>query len=198
MLPVAWQLPAAIVLLVGGLIACFFGYRLFRVVLAIYGFILGAMIASSLIGPAESVTVLVAALVGGLIGAVVLTLAYFVGIALVGAALGALVVQAVWAPFGAEPQPIVVILAAIVGAIGAVIFQRFVIIVSTALGGAWTMAAGLMALLGHRGAQAAAAGSDVWLLYPVNASSAQKWILVVWLVVGIFGVFVQLHQGERK
>jgi hypothetical protein len=29
-------------------LACFAGYRLFRIVLGIYGFILGAMIASSL------------------------------------------------------------------------------------------------------------------------------------------------------
>ncbi len=32
----------------GGVIACFAGYRLFRIVLAIYGFMLGAMIASSI------------------------------------------------------------------------------------------------------------------------------------------------------
>ena len=41
MLPASYQLPAAIVLLVGGIVACFFGYRLFRIVLAIFGFILG-------------------------------------------------------------------------------------------------------------------------------------------------------------
>ena len=50
MLPATFQTPAAIVLLVGGLLACFAGYRLFRVVLAIYGFILGAMLASSMMG----------------------------------------------------------------------------------------------------------------------------------------------------
>ena len=42
MLPATYQLPAAIVLLVGGIVACFFGYRLFRIVLAIFGFIITA------------------------------------------------------------------------------------------------------------------------------------------------------------
>ena len=45
MLPVSYQLPAAIVLLIGGIVACFFGYRLFRIVLALFGFFLGAFAA---------------------------------------------------------------------------------------------------------------------------------------------------------
>ena len=48
MLPHAYELPAAILILLSGIVACFAGYRLFRLVLAIYGFILGAMLASSL------------------------------------------------------------------------------------------------------------------------------------------------------
>ena len=35
--------PLRFVLLLGGIVACFFGYRLFRIVLAIFGFILGAL-----------------------------------------------------------------------------------------------------------------------------------------------------------
>ena len=38
MLPATFQTPAAIILVLGGLLACFAGYRLFRIVLAIYGF----------------------------------------------------------------------------------------------------------------------------------------------------------------
>ena len=43
MLPASYQLPAAIVLLVGGIVATFFGYRLFRIVLAFAGFMLGGL-----------------------------------------------------------------------------------------------------------------------------------------------------------
>src|SRR5688500_5723472 len=91
MLPASYQIPAAIVLLLGGIVACFFGYRLFRIVLLIFGFILGSLAASSIFGMSDTMPMLIAALVGGLIGALILRAAYFVGVALVGAGLGSLV-----------------------------------------------------------------------------------------------------------
>src|SRR5205814_10671969 len=96
MLPAAYGSPAAVVIILGGAVACFAGYRLFRVVLAIYGFILGAMLASSMMAATNTFGMVLAALVGGLAGAVILTFAYFVGIALLGAGLGALVAHVVW------------------------------------------------------------------------------------------------------
>ena len=65
MLPASFQTPAAIVLLVGGLVSCFAGYRVFRVVLGIYGFILGALFASSAFGTDQTMWMIVAALGGG-------------------------------------------------------------------------------------------------------------------------------------
>ena len=50
MLPHSYELPAAILLVLGGALSCFAGYRLFKIVLGIYGFILGAMLASSMMG----------------------------------------------------------------------------------------------------------------------------------------------------
>ena len=75
------------------------------VVLGIYGFMLGAMIASSMIGTSNTTGMIVAALVGGLAGAVVLMFAYFVGIALVGAGLGALVAHVGWKHVSARGDP---------------------------------------------------------------------------------------------
>src|SRR5438874_6726127 len=96
MLPQSYELPAAIVLLAAGALACFAGYRLFRIVLAIFGFILGAMLSSSIMGISNTVGMVVAALVGGLVGALILMFAYFIGIALVGAAVGALIAHLGW------------------------------------------------------------------------------------------------------
>jgi len=73
MLPASYQLPAAIVLLLGGIVACFFGYRMFRLVLAIFGFIFGAFAASSFFGQSDTTWMLAAAAVGGLVGAGILT-----------------------------------------------------------------------------------------------------------------------------
>ena len=50
MLPHSYEIPAALVLVLAGAVACFAGYRLFRIVLAVFGFILGAMLVSSLMG----------------------------------------------------------------------------------------------------------------------------------------------------
>jgi Domain of unknown function (DUF4203) len=96
MLPPAYQLPAAIVLVLTGALACLAGYRLFRVILGIYGFIGGALVASSIVGSSSGLYMVMAALVGGIAGAVVLMLAYFVGVALVGAGLGAFLTHLAW------------------------------------------------------------------------------------------------------
>ena len=90
-MPAAYQVPAAIALVLGGIVACFFGYRLFRVVLSIFGFILGGLMASSLVGPSDTTWMIGAWLVGGLIGMALLYAGYYVGVALSGAALGAVV-----------------------------------------------------------------------------------------------------------
>src|ERR1700730_2439292 len=117
MLPQGYELPAALLLIVGGSVSCFAGYRLFRIVLGIYGFILGAMLASSMTGVTNTIGMIVAAIVGGFLGALILVFAYFVGIALVGAGLGALVAHLVWNQVSRiEPPALVVVGVSVVGA----------------------------------------------------------------------------------
>jgi hypothetical protein len=199
MLPASYQLPAAAILLAGGIISCFFGYRLFRTVLAIFGFILGALAASSVFGISNTTLMLVAAIAGGLIGAFILIAAYFVGVALVGAGLGAVIANLVFSSGGRDPSPFVVILFSIAGAVGATYLQRYFIIVGTAFGGAWTMIVGAMALVGDRTALKAATSGDVWVAYPLNPAPGQRWVLLVWIVLSLIGAGVQvgITGGEK-
>jgi hypothetical protein len=199
MLPAAYQLPAAAILLGGGIIACFFGYRLFRTVLAIFGFILGALAASSVFGSSDTGLMLGAALIGGLLGAFVLIAAYFVGVALVGAGLGAVVANLVFSAGDRDPSVFVVVLFSIAGAVGATYLQRYFIIVGTAFGGAWTMIVGAMALVGNRAALKAASSGDVWVAYPLNPAPGQRWVVIVWIVLSLIGAGVQLGitGGEK-
>jgi hypothetical protein len=192
MLPASFQTPAALVLLVGGLISCFAGYRVFRIVLGIYGFILGALLASSAMGTEHTVWMMVAALVGGVVGALILIGAYFVGVALLGAGIGALAASLIWASLGREPHALVVILFAVGGALGALALQRYVIVGATSFGGAWTSVVGGLALGGNRLAVDAAAHNDVWLAYPMNPAPGRHWVLVAWLALGLVGAVVQL------
>jgi hypothetical protein len=195
MVPASYQVPAAVLFLVGGLLACFLGYRVFRLVLAIYGFVLGALIATSFLAPVESTWTLVTAVVGGLIGAAVLVLAYFVGVAFVGAALAALLVHLAWTRIGGEPHPVVVVVACVLGALASMAVQQYVIVVGTAFAGAWTGLIGGLLLMGSKAAQAAASKGDVWLAYPLNPAPDQRWLTWAWLVLGAVGVAVQLNMG---
>ena len=199
MLPASYQLPAALVLLVGGIVACFFGYRLFRIVLAIFGFILGALAASSIFGMSDTAPMIIAAVVGGLVGAGILIAAYFVGVALIGAGLGATTANLIFATGDRDPHFLVVVFLSIAGATAAMYLQRYFIIVGTGFGGAWTIIVGAMALLGDQTALAAAAAGDVWVAYPMNPAPGQRWVPIAWLALGAIGTGVQLGitGGEK-
>jgi hypothetical protein len=196
MLPHSYELPAAIVFVLAGALACFAGYRLFKLVLGIYGFIIGAAFASSMVAPSNTVGMLLAAIVGGVAGSVILVLAYFVGVALVGAALGWLVLHLVWTQVSVgDPPWIAVVVLAALGAIGAIFLQRYVIIVSTAFGGAWTLLVGGVAVAADRGA---ARANDVWILYPFTPAPGARWVPVAWIVLGLIGTAVQLGMTGGK
>jgi hypothetical protein len=199
MLPATYQLPAAIIVLVGGVVSCFFGYRLFRIVLAIFGFILGALAASSIFGVSDTGPMIVAAVVGGLLGAGILIAAYFVGVALIGAALGAFVANVAFAAGDRDPHFLAVVFLAITGAAASMYLQRYFIIVGTGFGGAWTMIVGALAVAGDRAALAAAAAGDVWVAYPMNPAPGQQWVPLAWLALGAIGTGVQLGitGGEK-
>ena len=202
MLPHGYELPAAIFLLVSGALTCFAGYRLFRVVLAIYGFILGAMLSSSIVGVTNTLGMVVAALAGGVVGALILVLAYFIGIALVGAGLGVLITHVIWSQIANEdPAALAIALASTAGAITAMILQRYVIVVSTAFAGAWTILVGALAIAGdlaNRSTVHAAPRADPWILYPLSPAPGQRWVPVAWVVLGVIGTAVQLGITAKK
>jgi hypothetical protein len=191
MLPASFQVPAAVILVAGGLLSCFAGYRLFRIVLAFFGFVFGALAASSAMGADQTLWMLGAAILGGLVGALILVLAYFVGVALIGAGIGAGAAMAIWATLGREPGIVPVLILSIIGALAALALQRYVIIVSTAFGGAQTVVVGGAALLGS-GATAEVAARTVYRVYPLDALPGTTWDLWAWLMLGLLGVIVQM------
>src|SRR6476661_7389587 len=192
MLPHSYELPAALFLVLGGALSCFAGYRLFKVTLAIYGFIFGAMFASSTMGASNTTGMIAAAILGGVVGALVFVFAYFIGIALVGAGLGALVAHVGWGYVRpGDPPAAAVVVLAVLGAIGAMLLQRYVIIVATAFGGAWTLIIGALAIA-DRGADRASRVGDVWILYPTTFAPARSWVPIAWILLGLVGTGVQL------
>jgi hypothetical protein len=197
MLPASFQTPAAILLVLGGLLSCFAGYRCFRVVLGLFGFVVGAFFTGSVMGAEQTAWMVGVAIVGGLIGALIMVVAYFVAVALIGAGFGAAASNLIWAGLGSEPQLVMVIVLSILGAVVALWLQRYVIIVATAFGGAWTTIVGALAMMGDRVAASAVEKPDVWILYP-NPAPGQQWVIVVCLALGVAGVIGQLAFTADK
>jgi len=198
MLPSSYAAPAAVIFIVGGLLSCFAGYRLFRVVLGIYGFMLGAAITTTFIGSGGGTfTLVVAALVGGLVGAVLMVAAYFLGVGLIGAGLAALVLNALWRAIGhTDPPTLFVVIVAVVGALLALSVVRYVVVFGTSLGGSWTAMLGALAL-SDRAALHAASSPDTWVVYPSGPVPLRWWMPIVWLALALAGIVVQLSTTTK-
>ena len=190
------QVVAAVILLAGGLAACFLGYRLFRWLLVLYGFAGGAYATSLFVGSLSPWTAALVVIVGGLAGAAVLLVLYLAAVAVAGAAVAVLVLNLSWTPADREPEAWMVILVCLVGASLAVVLQRYVIIVGTAFGGAWTALVGALALVGHPGARAVTDG-DLFQMYPLAPARGQVPFAVGWLSLGLLAALWQL-LGARS
>lgn len=197
MLPAAYTTPAAAILALGGLLACFAGYRLFRFVLGIYGFFIGAGIATTLMGSSNMWSLVVAALAGGVLGSVLMIAAYFLGVGLIGAGLAALVLNLGWRLVGGEPPTIVLVVCCVVGALAALSVVRYVVVVGTAMAGAWTLIVGVLALMGQRSVTPVATSSDVWVFHPLDPLPAHWWYTVIWVALFVVGAAVQLATTSK-
>ncbi len=198
MLPAAFQMPAGVVLVAVGLLACFAGYRLFRIVLTVYGFVLGALVASSLVPPSNAAAMLVAMVLGGIAGALILFAAYFAGVMLVGAALGAVALHSFWVQYrGTDPNALIIIFFAAVGAAVAMVAQRYVVVAATAFMGAQTAVAGAVAILSRRGMVRPGA-DDVWVGHLGTPAFGHRWPFYAWLALGALGMLVQLGNTRRR
>lgn len=192
---IAVHVPVAIILLAGGLLACFLGYRLLRVLLAIYGFVGGVIITTLFVDQLDTWLAVLATIAGGMLGTLAAVVAYLAGVALFGAAIGAFVVNVSWQPEATEPVVWLVLVSCLAGALIALALRRYVIIVGTSFGGAWTALVGGFALAGNSAAVAAASG-DVQQVYPIAPASSQMGFAVAWLVLGAVALFVQFRWGR--
>ena len=193
-----YDVPVAIVVAVAGALSCFAGYRLFRTVLAIAGFGIGWWLAGHAVVPHSTIAAIALGVVGGLIGAAALVFAYFIAVALIGAGLGAVVAHVAWSvSAGGEPPWLLVVVLVVVGAIAAVSLQRYVIVVSTAFGGAWMILIAGLAASGNRLAQTAI-DSHNWVLSPFTTAGIAGWIPIAWVVLGLLGMTVQLGITARR
>ncbi len=101
-----------------GLLKCFYGYRIFKVILALTGFTIGAVLAGA-IGygiTQEAGQAAMASLVGGLIGALLMVALHYLGVFLLGALVGGGLGYLLYAFGDSSPETAVLLTLAVLGA----------------------------------------------------------------------------------
>jgi hypothetical protein len=185
------------VLLLWGLVDCFFGYRIFRFAVALLGALVGGLLFSGAVTQwfaGNEPLYWIALAVGAVLGAVLSFLFYLVGVFLAGFSLGYVVAVGL-VPF---TGPAVTLLAgAVAGAatgLLALLLQRFLISASTALGGAFRVALAVAFF---------AQGLD-WQIYLRSPDQipallvGRWWVTVLMFGLGLFGLLVQLRSTPAR
>lgn len=128
-----------------GVLYCFLGYRTLRFLIALTGFIAAGMTAAVLTGvltdgsPAWMVGV---GLFGGICGAFAVIFIYKLGVFMLGGLGGALALQNILADHPADWVPFAVIAGGIAAGVLALIIEPPVLMLATAILGAWMIIAG--------------------------------------------------------
>ena len=206
-------LPQGIVLVIFGIFICFMGYSMFKSMMPVWGFILGGLVAlnfgSAITQGIQGNPMVIQVgtfIAGGILGALISLPLYYVSVFLSGAVMGALMgivigayidmsggtvsIRAIEAlssmsfppPVTTTLQLLLLIVLGIVTGGVAIAFQKFMISASTAFLGSAVMVSGMNA-----------SALDILRTNP----SKGIWMLVVWIVVGLIGLFVQYRMRDE-
>jgi hypothetical protein len=135
-----------IFLILAGLLNCFFGYKLFKILLGVIGFIVGGYftgrIVYSMTGNSTAAIV-----VGVIIGIIIALIAFFFytgGVFIIGASFGAFIALMFNFHVDSMIRVAIIIIFAVAGGVLAIVFQKFMVIISTSFGGGSCIANGLL------------------------------------------------------
>ena len=189
----------AVLSILFGVISCFWGYRAFKAVLGITGFIVGAWIAGGIAATftgGVGVIAVIAAVAGGLITGSIFVTLYYVGVFVVGASAGWIVGAMITSAAGNPVHIIVFVILALLGGILAVSFQRHILIIATSLIGSWYVVAGSLVLLGSELADTMifTVPGDIVIV----RGGGQIVVLASWLLLAISGIVFQYGFGREK
>lgn len=171
-----------------GVAACFFGYRLFKVLLAIWGFLIGMALFADVTMrvTGKQMIATVAGLIGGIFVAGFAELLYLMGVFLMGATLGLVVASAASGAMGLAVNPILALSAGVLAGFVALSFQKAVIIWATAFDGAWMIVSALVLFKGR---------VKGWS--EISAIAGRGGLFLAWLALGFAGVVVQYAITSR-
>lgn len=179
---------------VAGVVYCFLGYRIFKYVLGITGFVVGCIGSWILVYhlTGQSVFASMVCVIGGAIGAVLMGILYLVGVFLLGALLGGVSASVFFAFTENPPEISILIIAAVLSGILAVMLRKFMIIMATAFVGAWVTVIGIT----HFTIAAIDSKNFDWVFKPDSAN--YNLVVLSWLILGTVGVIVQYSSAPEK
>ena len=189
---------SALFAIVAGILLCFCGYRILKVSLGLIGFIAGAYggwQAGIALFHGSTGSAIVCAGIGGVIGLVLCLWIYLLGVFCVGAAAGAAVAAAIFNQAGHQVPSVVLMALPIVFGVIALIAQKLMIVVSTAVSGAYLITAGIWPFVAG-----AKNTSQVWLHPAQTAASGTLTYgsLAVWLILALVGMRVQFRNRPKQ
>jgi len=181
------------VMILLGVLYCFVGYRLFKVMLSVTGFTvlggLAGMVAN--VGFPESPVVYIGVgILCGIVGAMTLLFLYKVGVFVLGAAFGGLVTYQVL--LGTQPDwmPWAILGIGLVTGVVALWLEKPMLSLAMASIGAWLMLAAVAVLL---------FGGGDFRLEPESITSFGAWgLLLCWVTLTIAGMATQLGSGKPR
>lgn len=189
-------LLTGIILLVIGLIACFFGGRFYRVVLALAGFVIGFYLASAALLQQTEIVQIIGATVVGLIVAFIFWSLYKTAHVLFGAFFGMAVGVMLANALNLEGAvfSIFLLVFAVVGALIGLRIADLMIRLGTAFGGASQAVSGLAAIAASVGVSLPLIDPSHTVVSPATSTSA---IVTIALMVAL-GVVGFLFQSRHE
>ena len=183
-----------------GSVQCFFGYRIFKIIIGLTGFMLGGVLGGAIgfAASQEEWVALLSGIVGGFIGAALLMMLYFIGVFAIGAFLGVVLGTALFAAAKSNPEPAVLLILAVIGGVITIIIQKFMIILSTSFGGSWIVVTGIAYFTTD-----AIDPTNIERLFQTGGTHLYV-ILIFWIALGILGMIIQnktlpsTARGKRK
>ena len=185
-----------------GLVVTFFGYRLFLILLPVwgffFGFFLGAQTLQALFGVGFLATVTSWA-VGFIVGAIFAILSYLfyiIAVAIISGSFGYGVTVAILEGIGLDFNIILWLIGIVVGVVVALVvlrfnIQKYAIIIITAVGGTGAIIYTLLALFGDLNAAE-------MLLRPVSTAIQNSfWWFLFFIVVAVAGIVFQIRTNRQ-
>jgi Domain of unknown function (DUF4203) len=173
-----------------GIVECFFGYRMLKIILGITGFIVIGWLCAGFVNEIfgnHPVIALIAGLIGGVIGSAMMVGFFVFGVFILGAILGLITGQDISTIILGSVNPLIVIPLVIIGGIAAIIMYKSMIIISTSFIGAYLIGFSIGKFIGLQ--------NTIFRFHHFNGlreTGGQSLIMLLFcILVGIAGIIVQ-------